>query len=123
MAGAERSLGIAHQIHVVTSVTALAGVTVSAVLVCASLRRQETRAVRRVRVSILVATAAVVGTALVVTAAAIVDQLAGGLPEGAGYVQRAQTVAISAYLCVLAVGVRRTWIAPAPDASPRKVPR
>lgn len=101
-ADAAGTLGVAHQVHAVTSAGASTAVIVSAVLlVAATLRRPASprglTAVVRIGVAVLVvATAAV-------TVAAIVATTTGTLPAGGGYLQRAQVLLLSGYLAALPV--------------------
>lgn len=91
-------LDLPHQIHTVTSVVALAGVIVSLLLIAILILRTPPGARPRGGAIVLVGAVLIVLASAAISAAALGDSSTGSLAEGFGYVQRFQTLIISAYI-------------------------
>ncbi|MGV8883510.1 MAG: DUF998 domain-containing protein [Rhodoglobus sp.] len=91
-------LDLPHQIHTVTSVVALAGVIVSLLLIAILILRAPPGARPRGSAITLTGAAVIVVASAAISAAALWGSPTGSLAEGFGYVQRFQTLMISAYI-------------------------
>ena len=91
-------LGLAHQIHTVTSVVALAGVIVSLLLLVARILRAPSGSRPRGSAITVLGAALIVVASAAISAAALWGSPTGSLAEGFGYVQRFQTLMISVYI-------------------------
>lgn len=110
---AEHTLGLSHQIHLVSSALALAAVNVSAVLLSAFATRRRRRAHQGLPVALLVLAAVLLVSSVTVSVAALAGATDGALPAGAGYLQRVQTVSVCLYLLVFPWVLARATAAPA----------
>lgn len=103
-ADAAGTLGFAHQVHAVTSSSALAAATASAVLLALATGARGTtddgalpaRSVLRagLRIGVVVFVTTTIGVSLL----AVIGASTGTLPDGGGYLQRAQVVLLSVYI-------------------------
>jgi len=91
-------LDLPHHIHTVTSVVALTGVIVSVLLIAVLILRAPPGARPRGSVVALIGAVLIVLASAVISAGALGDSSTGSLAEGFGYVQRFQTLMISAYI-------------------------
>jgi len=106
-ADAANALGLSHQIHTVSSATALAAVIVSAVLLAVDLARGPGRGRPGERRVVFVLAGMLIVVTALVTALAAMSTGDGKLIDGGGFVQRAQVVLVSAYLVGFGVVVTR----------------
>ncbi|MDF2560508.1 MULTISPECIES: DUF998 domain-containing protein [Microbacterium] len=103
-ADAAGTLGLAHQVHAVTSSSALAAATASAVLLALATGRRRGAsprarpASRVLRLCLRGGVIVFVGTTVGVSLLAVLSASSGTLPDGGGYLQRAQVVLLSVYI-------------------------
>lgn len=100
-ADAANTLGISHQLHTVSSASAMAAVLVSLVLFAAALRRTDALT-ERTRRAIWTLLAALAVVTVVVAVWALASTSEGQLLAGGGIAQRIQVLLVSGYLGVFA---------------------
>ena len=96
-ADAAGTLGIAHQVHTVTSVIALLGGVVAVVSLVVLVHRTGVQPART-RFLATAGAALLIGATAAISVVALASTAEGTLPPGAGYVQRLQTVLLSVFL-------------------------
>lgn len=118
---AEQTLGLSHQLHLVSSVLALTAVNVSAVLLAVFATRGRRAVGRRPLLTLLVLVAVLLGSSVIISVAALHGAADGTLPTGAGYMQRLQTASICLYLLTFPWILTREAHHPGPaDGRPAK---
>ncbi|WP_424937047.1 MULTISPECIES: DUF998 domain-containing protein [Bacteria] len=119
-ADAAGTLGIAHQVHTVTSVVALLGAVVAALSLVLLAQWTGIRPVRA-RILATVGATLLIGVTIAISVIALASTADGALPPGAGYVQRVQTVLLSVFLASFVPLVRA--VLKASDAPRRRSAR
>lgn len=97
-ADAAGTLSLAHQLHTVSSATALSAIVFSAIVLLIGVLRSSPASSRFLCGSVVALVAALLLSSLAISVAAVAGASDGLLPEGAGYIQRVQTLFIGVYL-------------------------
>lgn len=109
-ADAANTLGLAHQIHSVSSAGALVAVVASGVLLAFAVASDRTRFRPIGREMVFAIVGALIAATVLVTVLAMLSAGEGKLLDGGGFAQRAQVLLISAYLVVFGVIATQHWV-------------